>query len=384
MRSVTILGASGSIGASAANFLRLHRDRFELKNIAVNGDWEAALRIALEFGCRAVAVSDAAAAAELRRQAPAGAFDVIDGPDAAAKIAADKVDVVLAAVAGSAGLPSVLSALRAGNRVALANKESMVCGGRALLDLAAANGVEILPVDSEHSAIFQAMLAGKREEVASIVLTASGGPFRTTPIEQMRAATPEQALAHPNWSMGAKITIDSATLANKGLELIEAAYLFDKDERDVEVVINPTSILHSAVQFRDGSMIAQLGLPDMRPPIALALSWPDRLETGVKSLSLAELGKLEFQAVDLERFPCLGLARACLRAPGGPLLFNAANEIAVAAFLERRIGFMEIPEFIAECLEAGAGRFACALDDILETNQAALAFSRSRLLARAA
>jgi len=384
MRSVTILGASGSIGTSAANFLRLHRDRFVLRNIAVNGDWEAALRLALEFGCKAVAVTDPAAAAELRRQAPAGAFEVVDGPDSAAKVASDKVDVVLAAVAGSAGLPSVLAALRAGNRVALANKESMVCGGRALLELAAANGVEILPVDSEHSAIFQAMLAGKREEVASIVLTASGGPFRTTPIEQMRAATPEQALAHPNWSMGAKITIDSATLANKGLELIEAAYLFDKDERDVEVVINPSSILHSAVQFRDGSMIAQLGLPDMRPPIALALSWPDRLETGVKSLSLAELGKLEFQAVDEARFPCLGLARASLGTAGGPLLFNAANEVAVAAFLDRRIGFMEIPEFVAECLDAGGGRFACALDDIIEANQAALAFSRSRLLARAA
>jgi 1-deoxy-D-xylulose-5-phosphate reductoisomerase len=362
----------------------LHPDRFKLSHIAVNGDWEAALRIALEFGCESVAVSDPAGAARLKREAPAGAFSIVDGPDSAAKVAAAPVDVVLAAISGSAGLPSVLAALRAGNRVALANKESLVCGGRALLGLAAAKGVQLMPVDSEHSAIFQSMLAGKRDEVASIVLTASGGPFRNTPLEQMRQATPEQALAHPNWSMGMKITIDSATLANKGLELIEAAYLFDIPESAIEVVINPSSILHSAVQFRDGSMIAQLGVADMRPPIALALSWPDRLETGVKSLSLSELGRLEFQQVDYAKFPCLSLARASLGAPGGPLLFNAANEIAVAAFLERRIGFMEIPDVISDCMDAGHGRFACALDDILEANASALAFCRSRLLARAA
>ena len=381
---MTILGASGSIGTSALAFLRLHPDEFRLQNIAINSDWKTAVAICREFGCGAVAFSDPAAAAEFRKNAPDPSCEVFEGPNASATVASMPVDVVLAAIAGSAGLPSVVAAVNAGNRLALANKEPVVCAGRALLELAKKQGVEVIPTDSEHSAIFQSLLAGKPSEIASILLTASGGPFRTASLEQMRAATPEQALNHPNWSMGNKITIDSATLANKGLELIEAAYLFEQDPASIEVVVNPSSILHSAVQFRDGSMIAQLGKPDMRVAIGYGLSWPDRLETGVEPISLAALGALQFEEVDTERFPCLGLAKASLASgTGGPLLFNAANEIAVAAFLKGRIGFMDIPALIETCLELGGNRFAASLDDVIAVNAEALEFCRSQLMARA-
>ncbi len=384
MRSVTVLGASGSIGKNALAVLRLHPDRFRLRHIAVNGDWKAALEACREFGCDSVALADPKAAQAFRDHAPAGLCRVLEGPEASVAAASEPVDVVLAAISGSAGLPSVVAAVRAGNRVALANKEALVCGGRQLLDMAGSLGVDVIPTDSEHSAIFQSMLAGKREEVASILLTASGGPFRTASIETMRAATPDEALAHPNWRMGRKISIDSATLANKGLELIEAAYLFDRPETDIEVVIHPSSIMHSAVQFRDGSMIAQLGLTDMRSAIGYGLSWPDRLETGVGPLSLAKLGSLQFEPVDLQKFPCLALARASLGVKGGPLLFNAANEIAVEAFLGGRIGFMDIAPLIAQCLERGQGRFHASLDEVVAVNAEALSFCRSLLMAPAA
>ena len=385
MRSVTILGASGSIGTNAVAFIRLHPDKFRLKNIAVHHDWRVAVDLCREFGCAAAAFADPSAVDEFRKHIPASQCEVFAGPDAAARLAVDKVDVVLAAISGTSGFPSVIAAVRAGNRVAVANKEAVVCGGRQLLDLAAHLGVDIIPVDSEHSAIFQCLLAGKAEEVSSILLTASGGPFRTASLEEMRAATPAQALAHPNWAMGAKNSLDSATLANKGLELIEAAYLFDKPQSAIEVVVNPASILHSAVQFRDGGMIAQLGVADMRVPIGYGLSWPDRLDTGVAPLSLSALGALRFEPVDTERFPCLGLARTSLEiGADGPSLFNTANEVAGAAFLEGRIGLMDIAVVIERCMDKGQGRFVCTLDDVAAVNAEALAFCRSQLLAQAA
>jgi 1-deoxy-D-xylulose-5-phosphate reductoisomerase len=384
VRSVTVLGASGSIGKNAIAVIRLHRDKFHLKNIAVKSDWRYAVELHREFGVTGAAFNDPAAAQAFREHVGAGC-EVFAGADAAARLAVDRVDVVLAAISGTSGFPSVVAAIRSGNRVAVANKEAVVCGGRQLLDLAENLGVDVIPVDSEHSAIFQSLLAGKPEEVASILLTASGGPFRTWSIEEMRMATPRQALAHPNWPMGAKNSLDSATLANKGLELIEAAYLFDHPESDIEVVVNPSSILHSAVQFRDGSMIAQLGIADMRVAIGYGLSWPDRLETGVGPLSLSALGALQFEPVDLERFPCLGLARASLRAgPDGPMLFNVANEVAGAAFLDGKIGFMDIAPIIEDCLEKGRGRFVAGLDDMEAASSQALAFCRSRLFAVAA
>jgi 1-deoxy-D-xylulose-5-phosphate reductoisomerase len=384
MRSVTILGASGSIGRTALAFLRNHRDKFLLRNVAFGKDWQAALDISREFNVASVSFEDTAAARSfMASRAYVGARTgsgprVVAGPQSAVEMAADCVDVVLAAISGSAGLPSVISAIRSGNRVALANKESLVCAGPELLALAARHGTSIIPVDSEHSAIFQSLLAGKKSEVNSLLLTASGGPFRDAPLAEMANASPEKALAHPNWSMGHKNSIDSATLANKGLEMIEAAYLFDRGEEDIEVVINPSSVLHSAVCFCDGSMIAQLGHPDMRMAVGYGISWPDRMPSGVKRLSLADMGSLHFSPVDHARFPCLGLARSALRAGGdGPLLFNAANEVGVASFLRREIRLIDIAPLVDHCLDKGMGRFRGPLDEVSDLHEEAVRFCRA-------
>lgn len=382
MRSVTILGATGSIGSQAIAFLRLHRDKFTLENIAVGTDFEGAHAICTEFRCKRVSFADSEAAAKFREMWPSGSIEILDGPDAATLVAANNVDVVLAAMSGAVGLPPVLAAIRAGNRVALANKEALVCCGPQLLALAQERGAAITPVDSEHSAIFQSLLAGQPHEVRSLLLTASGGPFRSATVEQLRQVTPEQAMAHPTWSMGVKNTIDSATLANKGLELIEAAHLFACDQRDIDVVINPSSIVHSAVAFRDGSMVAQMGIPDMRVAIGYGLSWPDRLETGVDTLDLKQLRRLDFEEVDDGRFPSLSLARAALDlSPDGPLIFNAANELAVAAFLASEIGFMDIPATIERCLEKGQHRFVGAIEDMPLINLSAMAFCQGEMRA---
>ncbi len=376
-RSLTILGATGSIGTSAARFLRLHPGAFRIEGLAVDRNWEAAATLADEFGALRVAVRDAGAARRLREARPH--LDVLDGEAGVVAVAAAGSQVVLAAIAGSAGLPSTIAAIRAGSRVALANKESLVCGGPALLAEARARGVEVFPTDSEHTAIHQCLLAGRADEVHSLVLTASGGPFRHSSLDEMRRATPAQAVAHPNWSMGTKISLDSATLANKGLELIEACYLFDVAEPQVEVVVNPTSTFHSAVQFVDGSMIAQIGTPDMRASIGYALGLGRRRPTGVAPMSLLA-GGFEFWHPDLERFPALALARQAVRlGQGGSLLFNAANEVAGGAFLGGRIGFMDIPSAIEDCLEAGGTRFASDLDTAADADREAKAFCTARL-----
>jgi 1-deoxy-D-xylulose-5-phosphate reductoisomerase len=382
MRSVTILGATGSIGSQAIAFLRLHRDKFTLENIAVGTDFEGAHAICTEFRCKRVSFADSESAAMFREMWPSGSIEILDGADAATLLAGDKVDVVLAAMSGAVGLPPVLAAIRAGNRVALANKEALVCCGPQLLALAQERGAAITPVDSEHSAIFQSLLAGQPHEVRSLLLTASGGPFRSATIDQLHQVTPEQAMAHPTWSMGVKNTIDSATLANKGLELIEAAHLFTCAQRDIDVVINPSSIVHSAVAFRDGSMIAQMGIADMRVAIGYGLSWPNRLETGVETLDLKQLRRLDFEEVDGGRFPSLSLARASLDlSPDGPLIFNAANEVAVAAFLAGEIGFMDIPVTIERCLENGQHRFVGAIEDMPLINLSAMAFCQGEMRA---
>jgi 1-deoxy-D-xylulose-5-phosphate reductoisomerase len=379
LRYVTILGATGSIGRQAIAFLRLHRDKFTLVNIAVDKDFVGAHDICTEFRCKRVSFADRNSASMFAEMWPMGSVEILHGEGAAAEIAGDKVDVVLAAMTGAEGLPPVLAAISAGNRVALANKEALVCCGPQLLGLAEQKNVAITPVDSEHSAIFQSLLAGQRHEVNSLLLTASGGPFRTATNDALNAVTPEQAKVHPTWSMGVKNTIDSATLANKGLELIEAAHLFACDQRQIDVVINPSSVLHSAVSFRDGSMIAQLGVPDMRVAIGYGLSWPDRFETGVEHLSLATLRKLEFEDIDNARFPSLSLARIALDlSPDGPLIFNAANEVAVAAFVASEIAFRQIPELIDRCLDLAHHRFVGAIDDIPDINRAALEFCRSQ------
>ena len=286
--------------------------------------------------------------------------------------ASDPVDWTMAAITGAAGLPSTLAAIRRGGVIALANKEALVCAGEVMLQAVRDAGATLLPVDSEHNAIFQAMAEGNRSGVERIVLTASGGPFRLSSTEEMARATPEAALRHPVWSMGAKISIDSATMMNKGLELIEAARLFDMDEADIGVLIHPQSVIHGLVHYRDGSVLAQMGSPDMRIPIAHALAWPGRLQTASPRLDLAALGRLEFSEPDPVRFPALRLARDALRAGGGaPTILSAANEVAVEAFLARRLGFTEIAALVESVLERLGPQRADSLDAVLDVDAAA-------------
>ncbi|MEZ5567774.1 MAG: 1-deoxy-D-xylulose-5-phosphate reductoisomerase [Halioglobus sp.] len=359
MRSVSVLGSTGSIGTSTLDVLRRHPDRYRVHALAANRSVDAMLAQCLEFGPALAVMMDADAAAELAARLPADSgIRVAQGEAALAEAAAaEEVDVVMAAVVGAAGLPSTLAAAHAGKTVLLANKESLVMAGHLLMQAVQASGAVLLPIDSEHNAIFQCLpsdgtgRAGK-VGVSKVLLTASGGPFRTWSFEQMRDASPQQACAHPNWDMGRKISVDSATLMNKGLEFIEACWLFDLEPSQVEVVVHPQSIVHSMVQYCDGSVLAQLGNPDMRTPIAYGLGWPERLDAGVAPLDLVAAAKLEFEAPDEGRFPCLRLAREAVAAGGTAMaICNAANEVAVAAFLAEDIRFTEIPAVIEATLE---------------------------------
>lgn len=370
MKSVTILGVTGSIGQSALRFLRLHPDRFSLDHISVGCNAQQAVAIAREFGCQSIGVADETCDIEM----PPG-VKLYRGGGALCEQAAQSVDVVLGAVSGSQGLPAILAAIKAGNRVALANKESLVCGGPALLELARSKNVPIIPVDSEHSAMFQCLLAGRRSEVHSIILTASGGPFREHSLKELKTANIKDALNHPNWSMGPKNSLDSATLANKGLELIETCYFFDIAPKDVTVVIHPTSIFHSAVQYCDGSVIAQLGETDMAGAIGYGLSYPERVATGLNPLDLTALGGLAFHPYDPIRFPAVDLARrAIYLGQPGTLMFNAANEVAGQAFLNGRIGFLDIARHIETALDQGGAQFKAGLDDIVRADAEAKAW----------
>jgi 1-deoxy-D-xylulose-5-phosphate reductoisomerase len=383
MKTVTILGASGSIGSSALAFLRLHREAFSLESIALGRDWKAALQIAREFGCTTVALADPEAARRFRDESGGLACAVIDGPHAASAVAAMPVDVVLAAISGSIGYAPVLAAVRARNRVALANKEALVCGGRGLLDLARQLSTSIVPVDSEHSAILQCLAAGRPEEVRRIELTASGGPFRRWSREAMSQASVADALNHPVWPMGSKNSLDSATMANKGLELIETAYLFDIAPNSIDVLINPSSLLHSAVHYVDGSMIAMLGKADMRNAVGYGLTYPDRMVTGVDPLDLAEVGVLTFSRADNDRFPCIDLAREAVRqGQGAAMMFNAANEIAGRLFMCGAIGFLQIEQIITGCLASDTSRYAADVDDVVPADAAAKAFAEAYAGAR--
>lgn len=377
MKSVTILGASGSIGTNALAFLRQHPGEFILEAASFARSWEAAVAIHQEFRPKVVAFADEDAARAFRNTV-GNQCEVISGPRAAAEIAAKPVDVVLAAIAGSIGLPSVQAAVKAGNQVALANKEALVCGGTKLLALAQHHGVEIIPVDSEHSAIFQCMKLGRREELRRIILTASGGPFRDWVRERIERATPAEALKHPNWKMGPKNSIDSATLANKGLELIEACYFYDLSEGQITTLINPSTLLHSAVSFVDGSSIGLLSYNDMKNAIGYALAYPRRMSVDMDDLDLGAVGKLDFRTVDADRFPCLSLARQAVEAgPGATLMFNAANEIAGQMFMAGQIGFYGISDIIAEALSQDTGRFDVSLDDVMRADDEAKEVARA-------
>lgn len=367
-RKVVLLGATGSIGASALRVIERHADRLELVGVAARSRLEPLAEIARRFGVRHIGLFEPTAAnGRLARTAlPAGArfYGGVDGVTELA--AATGADVVLVATAGTAALKPTLAAIEAGRTIALASKEILVLAGRFMTEAARRRGVRLIPVDSEHSAIFQCLECGAHRDVCRLVLTASGGAFRDTPLGQLAAVTPEQALAHPNWSMGPKITVDSATMANKGLEIIEARWLFDIEPRRIAVVIHPQSIVHSMVEFVDGSIIAQLSPPSMTFPIQHALLFPERAEGVVPTLDFAAGLRLDFQPLEPARHPCLALAREALDAGGtAAAVFNAANEVAVEAFLDRRVGFLEIPRIIRNCLEAVSVREPSTLDDIL-------------------
>ncbi|MCK9990431.1 MAG: 1-deoxy-D-xylulose-5-phosphate reductoisomerase [Rugosibacter sp.] len=390
MMNLTILGATGSIGVSTLDVVARHPDRYRV--VALSGHTRVDL---LAEQCRQhhpvyAVVGSAADAARLEKilAAQSVSTEVLYGPDALVHIASlTEVDAVMAAIVGAAGLMSALAAVRAGKRVLLANKEALVMAGDIFMDEVRRSGACLLPIDSEHNAIFQSMPTGYAGDfspagISRILLTASGGPFRDVPLATLDTVTPEQAVAHPKWTMGRKISVDSATMMNKGLEVIEAHYLFNAPADRIEVVIHPQSVIHSLVEYVDGSVLAQLGNPDMRTPIAHALAWPGRIESGVERLNLFATGALAFESPDLVRFPCLGLAYQALRAGGNmPAVLNAANEVAVAAFLAERLPFLGISAVIAEALASVPYEPVSSIEAVLAADQAGRLAAQRALMA---
>lgn len=378
-RRISILGATGSIGTSTLDVVARHPDRYRVEALTAHRDVAGMAALCARFRPALAVMADAASARALAAALPAAAATrVVGGAEGLEEAAAGGgADTVVAAIVGAAGLAPTLAAVRAGRRVLLANKEALVVAGALFMDEVARHGAELLPVDSEHNAVFQCLPAGSAGRpldsgVARILLTASGGPFRERPLESLAAVTPDEACAHPTWSMGRKISVDSATMMNKGLEVIEACWLFAAEPDRVGIVIHPQSIVHALVSYRDGSVLAQLGRPDMRTPIAQALAWPERIDAGVAALDLLAVGRLEFAAPDPRRFPCLGLAEAALRAGGtAPAVLNGANEVAVAAFLEGRLAFTGIAPVIEATLAEAGVAAAEGLDGLLAAEREA-------------
>jgi len=368
-KNISILGSTGSIGVQALDVISRHEDRFRIVGLAAGQNVDLLLEQIHRFRPKIVAVATRELADRVRREAP-DSVTVLHGPEGMEEIAAfEETDFVITAVVGSVGLRPTLAAIRAGKTIGLANKETLVTAGHLVTALAAERGVRLLPIDSEHSAIFQCLQGERVSEVSAITLTASGGAFRDRTLEELRHVTVEDALRHPNWSMGPKITVDSATMANKGLEVIEAHWLFGLDYDRIRVLMHPESIVHSFVEFRDRSIIAQMGQPDMRVPIQYALSWPERLESPAEPLDLARIGSLHFREIDFERFRCLKLAYECGRAGGTmPTVFNAANEVAVRRFLAGEIPFLHIERIIETVLDKHAPAGNPGLEQILEAD----------------
>ena len=371
-RRVTVLGATGSVGASTLDLVARQPQAFQIEALTAYRNVDLLIEHARTFGAKLAVIGDPQLYTALADGLSGTGTECAAGADALADAAARQADWVMAGIVGAAGLEPTLQAVRQGAIVALANKESLVCAGDIVQAEARRCGATLLPVDSEHNAIFQVFDFEQPERVERIVLTASGGPFRTWTLDEMATATPEQAVAHPNWDMGAKISVDSATLMNKGLEVIEAWRLFPVEKRQIDVVVHPQSVIHSMVEYVDGSTLAQLGSPDMRTPIAYAMAWPQRMPAPAPKLDLAAVSPLTFEAPDLERFPALGLAFAAMEAGGvSPAVLNAANEIAVAAFLDRRIGFLEIAKIVEETLSRTAAGAITSIEDVMAADQEA-------------
>jgi 1-deoxy-D-xylulose-5-phosphate reductoisomerase len=389
-KRLTILGSTGSIGVSTLDVVARHPDRFEVVALTARSNLDKLFEQCKAFKPRYAVIPDAKSAAKLRAQLAEAkiATEVLEKAEDLARVCElPEVDMVMAAIVGAAGLPAALAAARAGKTILLANKEALVMSGPLFMRTVRECEATLLPIDSEHNAIFQALPRdyGRGLDavgVRKIILTASGGPFRSTPVSDLADITPDQACAHPNWVMGRKISVDSATMMNKGLEVIEARWLFAAEPDEIEVLIHPQSIIHSMVEYRDGSVLAQLGNPDMRTPIACALAYPDRIEAGVASLNLAKAGRLDFETPDLQRFPCLKLAQQALVEGGtAPTLLNAANEVAVDAFLNNRIGFMAIADTVARVLDAIPSGVMQSLDDVYAADVTARKRAEQALLA---
>jgi 1-deoxy-D-xylulose-5-phosphate reductoisomerase len=380
MKGLTILGSTGSIGASTLDVVSRHPDKYRIVALSANQDVDGLFKQCLRFKPRVAVMADDSAAAQLAQRLWTNNIEteVLNGVLGLEHVAAmPEADYVMAAIVGAAGLLPALAAVRAGKRLLLANKEALVISGRLFMDEAQRHGAEILPIDSEHNAVFQCMPVARSQGISHvgikrILLTASGGPFLATPVEDLAEVTPEQACAHPNWDMGPKISVDSATMMNKGLEVIEAHWLFQMASDQIEVVLHPQSVVHSMVEYVDGSVLAQMGNPDMRTPIAHALAWPERITSGVTSLDLFQVARLDFMAPDMQRFPCLKLAFDVVEAGGtAPVILNAANEVAVAAFLERRLGFLDIAKLVDQTLQIIALQPTESLEQLLEVDRQA-------------
>ena len=369
-RKIAILGATGSIGKSTLDLVEYNRDRFEVVAVTAATSVEALADIARRTGAKLAVIANESRLGELRQLLAGTGCRCAAGSSALVEAACGDADLVIAAIVGCAGLKPVMAAVEAGKTVALANKEALVTAGELMTQAAQASGTVILPIDSEHNAIFQCLAGSRKQDVARIILTASGGPFRDAPVDRIAAATPEEAVAHPNWSMGAKISVDSATMMNKGLELIEARYLFGLTSDRIDIVVHPQSVVHSLVEFVDGSMLAQLGSPDMRIPIAYALAWPERMETGARRLDLAAIARLDFEPPDVERFPALRVARQALESGGSaPIVLNAANEVAVASFLAGGIRFPDIVDLVQQALDELDFAAPRSIPDVLDIDR---------------
>jgi len=386
---VTVLGATGSIGQSVADLIARNPDRFEVVALVANSSADALAEMALRLNAKSAVLCDPSNYEELKNRLSGSGIESASGDQAVLEAVDRDTDHVIGAIVGAAGLVPTMAAIKHGRRIALANKECLVCAGDLFMGKIAVEGAEILPVDSEHNAIFQVFEASHPDSIEKVILTASGGPFRTMAFEDMVRVTPQQALKHPNWDMGARISIDSATMMNKGLEVIEAHHLFPVSADQLDVLVHPQSAVHGLVQYRDGSLLAQLGSPDMRTPIAHCMAYPHRMKAPVERLDLAKLGSLTFEAPDMKRFPALRIALEALRSGGtAPAVLNAADETAVAGFLKGAIGFMDIPAAVEEALSAfsAKGKLAPAatVEDVLALDQEARVWTGHWISSRAA
>jgi len=379
-RKISILGATGSIGTSTLDLIKRSPERFQVEALTAASNVEALADAARRTEARLAVIADPGRLAELEQRLAGTGCRALAGPEALVEAAAGDADFVMAAIVGCAGLLPVMAAIEAGKTIGMANKESLVSAGALMMDAAARHGATLLPVDSEHNAIFQCLAGNRREDVSRLILTASGGPFRTATVEQMQVATPAQAIAHPNWSMGAKISVDSATLMNKGLELIEAHHLFAMPADRIDILIHPQSVIHSFVEFIDGSLLAQLGSPDMRIPISYALAWPERMASAADRLDIADIARFDFDRPDEERFPALRIVREALgRGGGAPAVLNAANEAAVAAFLAGYIRFTDIAEMVEDAVAETPSGLLTSIDDVIALDRQARSGVESRV-----